>query len=242
MKIKTFVLLFNPNIEDLTRWIELDVSLYCNTPVEVGRANYYGTGSNIGIARALMEMSNISKGEGFDGFIFFDQDTVIDKKVMNQIKDNLNSSSVNSLVHFSGIYPSSIDVNYVINSCTFFPNSLIEISVKEGLLDFFVDGVDLYISVIARMHEYPIQRIYISGINHIENQDWIYFQILQRKFRIKNYSDIRVKELMTGHLRLLRRVVTMFLLKDIVYLLKLVFTIAVWYFYRTFLLNFAKKI
>lgn len=195
MRIAKYVLFYHPSVDDLSRWKALNIHGFWNSP---NKADYFG--ENIGISGAICHMKNYSKDNGFDGFIFFDQDTLISEETIRDMNDYIVLQGNENILHFSGLYNSSEKIRFFINSCTYFPVSFLDAINEKELRDYFVDGVDLFLSIKAKELGVNKKRLYLESIDHVSNQDWLDIRGIQ----IKAYSTDRLTEIEKSHIKVLR--------------------------------------
>ena len=218
MRIAKYVLFYYPSIEDKVRWNELNIKGFWNSPNDV---DYYG--DNIGISGAMCRMREYSKRNNFDGFVFFDQDTLVTQETLKWMDNNIGLYGNGKIIHFSGLYKTSENIRFFINSCTYFPIAFLDAIDEKELKTYFVDGVDLFLSIKAKELGFDKIRLFMPSIDHVSNQDWLDIN----GPRIKAYSIERLMEIEKAHLKVLKYAVRRLLLIDVLVLFKFIFSMKV---------------
>lgn len=207
-KLNILIVLYQPTVSSLERIEKL--SKFCNLYIYDNSIDnksslkctmYYHSSSNSGITGALAWMVREMSKKNEANFLFFDQDTFINKEAIHKISEIQKKSKPSILINFCG---NPVDYNntpyFIINSGTLFPVSLLkklQISVLER---YFVDAVDLAICIHADLNGYSIEQFEIPEINHKIEQGYRKTRLL--KLNVKHYSRNRSKEFMNSHLRL----------------------------------------
>lgn len=195
MRIAKYVLFYFPAREDVVRWKTLNVKGFWNSP---NVTDYFE--DNIGISGAICHMREYSKHNNFDGFIFFDQDTIISEETLRSMDNYICLNGNENIIHFSGLYKSAKSIRFFINSCTYFPIAFLDAIDEKELQDYFVDGVDLFLSIKAKELGFNKMRLYLGSIDHVSNQDWLDLE----GTRIKAYNKDRLTEIEKSHLKVLK--------------------------------------
>jgi rhamnosyltransferase len=166
-----------------------------------------GDNSNVGLGRAFNDVETYFTLHSIEHFIFFDQDTIVEKSGWNYIKStylNLFQDDVGMLYFNSHI--SSDDLNVVINSgCAF---SLKVLSVT-GYHDhfYFVEGVDYEFCLRLKAHGYKIKSVLLNAIDHSTLQDKTEKIFLGKKIDIRCYGSRRLRVFTKSHLRLIKKAI-----------------------------------
>lgn len=182
--------------------------------------NYYNPGRNDGISTSLLWMAFKCRQDGIKSFLFFDQDTRIKFSVFKDVCEliDIKSDAGANLVHFSSENKIS-EPRFVINSGTLYNVQFI-IRHKSKLEKYFVDAIDLALSMYSRIDKVSLSSYRIDGIDHYSGQGYLLYQLLFLTFRVKSYSFHRRKEFFRGHFRLLQEAFANYMLIDVCFLVK----------------------
>lgn len=232
------------------------VYIFCNCAESyTSITNLYGEGSpnikflymgkNVGLSKAYNSLLDLIRGDGFSYYYLFDQDTQISDYFFS-VKDTIPSSiDLRRIVlaqlcsgHAKNQEPIALsNPMFVINSGSLVNASLIE-SLGGYPKNYFVDGVDYYVCLIAKVMDFKVG--YVSGyfgLDHTVGQGDVPLTMLNKSFLVRFYGWSRIKDVSKSHVKL---IILAFYHFEIRYALKLTQFLTVFYLRNIFGLFLSK--
>jgi rhamnosyltransferase len=209
------VILYFPTIDELEniRKLSLCHRIVCidnsvnKITFDEKNIDYFWSGGNVGIAKALNKVHRLIKDEV--GYLFLDQDTKINSDGVQAIQcilSNISKLELSgyALINFkNGSDPKVRSADLVINSGSYF---IVENIKKIGYFDerFFVDCVDYDICV--RSHVAGLKVGVCSGISNLDHEsgqaDSLY-TFMGAKIKTRRYSRSRFVGSLFGYIRII---------------------------------------
>ena len=167
--------------------------------------------NNVGLSKAYNALLDLIRTDGHSYFYLFDQDTQISDYFFS-IKDSIPSSIDLRYIVLAQLCSEQLKnqdpiklthAMFVINS-----GSLINVSLIKSLggypEGYFVDGVDYYICLMAKVMNLKVG--YVKGdfgLDHTVGQGDVSFTILNKPFLVRYYGWSRIKDVSKSHLKLI---------------------------------------
>lgn len=209
------VILYFPTIDELEniRKLSLSYRVVCidNSVNKIKfhekNIDYFWSGGNIGISRALNKVHKLIKDE--IGYLFLDQDTKINSdgvQAVESILANISKSDLSgyALINFkNGSDPEVRSTDLVINSGSYFITENIK---KIGYFDerFFVDCVDYDICVRARIAGLKVGVCNgISSLDHESGQADSIYTFMGANIKTRRYNRSRFVGSIFGYIRII---------------------------------------
>jgi rhamnosyltransferase len=211
MKLAGVVVFYNPtrdNIKIIDNYIDsldvlyiIDNSNISNEKVipKNKKIKYYPNNSNKGIAYALNKACNIALSEGYNFILTLDQDSFIDNKIINDMKDYIIKNDVEDIGIISP-YHDIISLNdkpkkkleYVMEVMT--SGNIVNLEIFKKIGGFkswlFIDDVDIEYCLNLNKNGYKVLRLnYLKMKHNLGNSKII--KIFNKKIVCSNHSAIR---------------------------------------------------
>ncbi len=251
MLVPLLVVLYYPDKETIFRLLEIQknsyLHVYDNTPTKNNEyseifLNYNKSGKNDGITGAILWMIKQSKLSKINNFIFFDQDTYLEKRIYNLIKNKVDflTNDIN-IIHFTSKKNNKLNYRFVINSGSIFNINFLIRNI-EILNDYFVDAVDLALCAASHNEGCAVQLHVIEGIDHVCGQGYEEWSILFSKQKIKTYKKERRCEFYSAHFKLLRSLIRINQFVDSALIIKFIIGFYLQQFKADFFIKFGQKL
>jgi rhamnosyltransferase len=171
-----------------------------------------GDNKNVGLGPAFFEIEDFLLVQGFDYFIYFDQDTIVSENVWSSLTSKLYDFKGDESIYedntgmlFLTSEPlSQFNKNIVLSSGCLFSLSVIEEIGKHNKV-FFVEGVDYEYCLQLNLAGYKIQFISLDGIDHQSLQDSSTFRLFGLSITGRIYQNSRVVDFNKSHSKLIRK-------------------------------------
>lgn len=225
MKILAVVITYYPDVELLFQNVHAfkehvdKVIVWENTPVEEAiqlrlpideKILYFGNNKNVGISKGLNFAWHYAKDNGYDLLLTMDQDSqfknfgTYKQDVITRLSDGLAifSPNVNNELCMNNGH-NLVQFPYIITSGMLIPISALD-NIGGFRADFFVDAIDIALSVEATEHKIPLYKVR-SGQLVQQYGNARYRVIFGKKFYGVNYSLFRYESIYRNHIILLRQ-------------------------------------
>ena len=209
LKISGVVILYNPDknfndniktyIDDIDILYVVDNSNKKNKIIDSKKIKYIFNGDNLGIAKPLNEIANLSLEEGYDFLLTMDQDTSFNKNVMNEMKKYIleNDTSKDGIV--TVWHNTKLDVekpkekiDYPLTEMT--SGNLVNLKIWKEIKgyneDYFIDGIDIDYCLKLKKNGYRVVRLNNIEIMH-DLGDIKYHNFLGKTYLCTNHNYIR---------------------------------------------------
>lgn len=219
MKILCTIILFQPNwenleslLEDMSKYID-NFFLWDNTPGGCGKDNFLGYiisrrenagAGNIGLSQAYNEAWIYASKYGYDYLMTMDQDSrwVGLDVYISQIESHENKTQFNSVYFVSTTAGNSVPFTCIdsggINSGAVIPIRFLN-KIGGYNTDFFVDAIDDWLILEAKKNNL---QCFVVGNSQIVQKygEGGYGKFLGKKFKVTNYSPMRLYGVMRNYL------------------------------------------
>jgi rhamnosyltransferase len=162
-----------------------------------------GSNVNDGLGVAFSALETYMKNSSYNFFIYFDQDTVVNKNCWELISKKYSKLFVDISTGLVNIIPSKRkNPKLVISSGSIFSMDILK---KVGFHDhsYFVDGVDYEFCLRLKKNGYRIDNHHFAGIDHYSLQGIEKIKILGFSLAIRVYGRNRLVDFNYSHYRLL---------------------------------------
>jgi hypothetical protein len=162
-----------------------------------------GNNVNVGLGLAFYEFEQYMNLQGYNYFVYFDQDTIVKEEawysILNTYISEYRKNNV-GLVYYSNVI--DVESKIVINSGSLFSMDVLN---KIGFHDnsFFVEGIDYEFCFRLNVNNLIISKIECEGIDHVSLQDGFQKRFLCWTLPLRVYKRQRMKDFNFSHLRLL---------------------------------------
>ena len=219
MKILCSIILFKPNwdnvkslLEDMSKYIN-DFFLWDNTPDGCGKDNFLGYiisrkknagGGNVGLSQAYNEAWIYASKYGYDYLMTMDQDSRWRglETYISLIESHENKTQFNSVYFVSTMAGNSVPYTCIdsggINSGAVIPIRFLN-TIGGYNTDFFVDAIDDWLILEAKKNNL---QCFVVGNSQIVQKygEGGYGKFLGKKFKVTNYSPMRLYGVMRNYL------------------------------------------
>ena len=189
---------YKPNIEYLKYWSDvssnLDMIIFNNGCDQFNLGDFFnnnyilGTGENVGLGAAFNKIIKFAREHSYTHFIYFDQDTSIDNKILKNLYDFLRNEDLQNFALVGPKYHSmppknptqmiiekNVKTSWIISSGSIHNLSLIPANIKYKE-DYFIDRLDFEICWQLSQLGYDIGLLEGYSINHSIgeiNKNWV---------------------------------------------------------------------
>lgn len=211
--------MFQPNwdnleslLEDMSKYID-NFFLWDNTPGGCGKDNFLGYiisrkeeagGGNIGLSQAYNEAWIYASKYGYDYLMTMDQDSRWRglETYISQIESHENKTQFNSVYFVSTTAGNSVPFTRInsggINSGAVIPIHFLN-KIGGYNTDFFVDAIDDWLMLEAK--KYNLQCLVVGNCQIVQKYgEGGYGKFLGKKFKVTNYSPMRLYGVMRNYL------------------------------------------
>lgn len=158
-----------------------------------------GDNHNVGLGEAFNEMDKLLASQDCRGYLYFDQDTIVEDSAWRHIARDIEKSP-SECIFFTEM--SRKKTTLFINSGIYVPKNVVECI---GLHDsrFFVEGVDYEYSLRMSIGGLDVKQIGVSGIDHNTGQDFDLVNIGVARVKCRFYPISRILDFNRAHIKLL---------------------------------------
>lgn len=211
IKIAATVVLYNPNINDLSNidtYLDDVEKLYIvdnseqplnNEIIDNQKIEYIFNNGNLGIATALNIAAKKAINDGYSWLLTMDQDTKFQKDIIEQIKyyierENMSDVGIVTPWHhtFLSITKPTAEIDYPLDVMT--SGNFVNLAIYEKIGgfrdDFFIDGVDIEYCLKLKKNNFNIVRLNYLEIEH-NLGDISYATFLGKKYMCTNHNYLR---------------------------------------------------
>ncbi|SBS40424.1 hypothetical protein MSP8887_04372 [Marinomonas spartinae] len=191
----------------------LKVVVYLNKVDEIFLKKLYdldvliiGDNTNAGLGKAFYEVEQYLFQNGFEYYVYFDQDTIVSDSFWNNLV--LECRGVydvdTGLVFYTSEGADKFNSGIVISSgCLFSISVMKEVGFHDPT--YFVEGVDYDYCVKVRRKSLKVKVLEVTGIDHQSLQDGEDIDFFGQTYRARLYGWRRVKDFNFSQLKLLFR-------------------------------------
>ena len=179
-----------------------------------------GKNKNVGLGVAFVEFEEYFLKTNYEYYIYFDQDTIVNKQAWNYIHSTYKElfSNTNIGLIFYGSQRKQ-NPSFVINSGSIFSKNTLECFGLHAK-NLFVEGVDYEYCMRIRKNSQKIISIYCDGIDHKSLQDSFTKTVFGFHFPCRTYGLKRTIEFNKVHLKLLKIAFFSGLWPDLIFIIK----------------------
>ena len=207
----------------------LSVYVYDNSPgikqthlvsKALQNCTYITSGDNDGLGVGLEKIASTAQQDGFEGLLFFDQDTDFSLTTLAFVEHFYETNSDFLRSYYSAICFSSQqnkqlgndgdieDADLIISSGSLFILQNLK-KMHWHNASFFVDGVDYEFCLRSRIYGYRIGRCFNTpDFDHVSEQPDQCFYIFGRAVLLRKYNQKRIKDSLNAYWRLIWKSVT----------------------------------
>ena len=162
-----------------------------------------GRNVNEGLGIAFYEVEQYLQDNSIEHYIYFDQDTVVEKPawlmILNTYSALFETNDV-GVLFYGGNKKRSTDV--VVSSGCLFSMRIID-GIGRHDKTYFVEGVDYEFCLRLRKNNYRVLNVFTEYIDHEALQDGNERKLLGSRFYVRVYGNSRLKDFNSSHVKLI---------------------------------------
>lgn len=179
-----------------------------------------GFNINVGLGIAFSEFENYLELNGYNFFIYFDQDTVVDeiawRRILGSYKDYFQIRNL-GMLNYSGNSDGGSSI--VINSGSLFSMNVLKY-IGYHDKSFFVEGLDYEFCLRLNSNGLNIVKVLCEGIDHVSLQDGFTIKCFSKVIQLRVYGKQRMIDFNRSHKRLIFSSLRMYKFRFLLFFLK----------------------
>jgi rhamnosyltransferase len=212
------------------------IHIFDNSPESTNQADsemasrssvtYITAGTNVGLGFAMSVICATAYMKGHERLLFLDQDTGITEQTLDYVRDRIvQHREILERDYAAIVFKSESGTGSEIHrtDLTISSGSLFALKALQVMgwhnKTYFVDCVDYEFSINARHNGYKLGVVHgTPGFDHISEQPDQALHMFGKRLLVRRYSARRIRDALSGYLRLIARCTAAFRIRD-VYLL-----------------------